>query len=171
MINPLQGNNLSLHGFSLHTIIQFSLLIYLNSILLHGTFMITHIYHSIGPLANGLANLIIFQYAHLWFRRPGMCLLSGVLLVVSFHRMGSYLSAICWKKSIHSFWWFWWEIVSLLRIESVYVHSGWGCRRSILRFGWPSIGCYQGFCLVRIARWFVSLLVCVSCTYSTCCAF
>ena len=59
MVNFLERQNLSLHCFSLHAIIQFRFLINLDGILLHRDLMEADVNDSIGSLTNSLSNLVV----------------------------------------------------------------------------------------------------------------
>ena len=58
-----EGDDLPLHSFSLHAVVQFSFLVYFNRILLRGGLMVADVHASVCSLAYELSNLVVFKFA------------------------------------------------------------------------------------------------------------
>ena len=58
VVDLLQRHDLPLHRLALHTVVEFRLLIDLDSVLLHAAFIVARIHHGVRALADGLAYLI-----------------------------------------------------------------------------------------------------------------
>lgn len=78
MINLLQSHYLPLNCLSLHGVIQFGFLVYLNCKLSHALFVVTNVYHCVCSLADGLPNLVVIKTPIWRMRRRPLTILGLV---------------------------------------------------------------------------------------------
>lgn len=66
VVDLLQGHDLALNSFTLHTVVQFSFLIDFDCVFFHVTLVVASVNHSISSLADRLANLVRLKSTATW---------------------------------------------------------------------------------------------------------
>jgi hypothetical protein len=116
MVNLFQSHYFSLNCFSLHTVVQFRLLIYFNSIFLLRSFIITTINHCISTLSDWFAYTVTFKSTSRW-----LCWITKVAGV-----MTSY-SRIPFNWVAYFF--LLWNVIRSSRFSILILIKSYSCRR------------------------------------------